>query len=191
MFFLYLKNERSNYVITARIHTIIEFSLLAYLFSFSIRNGAIKKIILSLIIPFFILCIIDYISTNAPSIAYIPLLTECLFFIVIILYFFFEKIKQSPNEPLFTTFIFWCAVAFLINFSGNFLLFVYSQTSNKEHDFKTNYTIIYCTVTIIKNILLCLAVTMKESNISKKNHGNDFLKNMNPAIFNPTKIETY
>ena len=99
--------------------------------------------------------------------------------------------KLDANESLFNTFIFWFAVALLINFSGNFLLYVYSETSDKEPNFKTNYAIVYSTVTIIKDILLCLAVTMKEDGINKSNQGNDFLKNMNPAIFNPTKTETY
>ncbi|NOT93120.1 hypothetical protein [Ferruginibacter sp.] len=112
-------------------------------------------------------------------------------FVALTIYFFFEKMKQDANESLFTTFIFWVAVAFLINFSGIFLLFVYSETLNKEPDFKTNYAIIYSTVTIIKNFLLCIAATMKENPNGKKNNGNELLKDMNPAIFNPTKIETY
>ncbi len=91
-----------------------------------------------------------------------PLMTESLFFIILIIYFFFEKIKHDVNEPLFNKFIFWFAVAFLLNFAGNFLLFVYSETSNKEDDFKTNYTIIYSIVTIVKNILLCIAAIIKE-----------------------------
>ncbi len=89
-------------------------------------------------------------------------MTESLFFIILIIYFFYEKIKQDVNEPLFNGFIFWLAVAFLINFAGNFLLFVYSETSNKETDFKTNYTIIYSIVTVVKNILLCIAASIKE-----------------------------
>jgi multisubunit Na+/H+ antiporter MnhB subunit len=156
-----------------------------------LKNKNVKKAALFSVICFSILCISDYIFSQTPSIAFIPLLTECSFFIVLIIYFFFEKIKQDANEPLFNTFIFWFAVAFLINFSGNFLLFVYSETSIKDIDYKTNYTIIYSTVTILKNILLCIAVTMKESLENRKNNGNDFLKNMNPAIFNPSKIETY
>ena len=72
---------------------------------------------------------------------------------------------------MFNKFIFWFSVAFLINFSGNFILFVYSETSNKEVDFKTNYAIIYSFVTIVKNILLCIAVTIKEP---IKNNTNSF-----------------
>ena len=185
--FLYVINNRDAYIITARTHTVIEFSLLTYLFSISLKNKAIKKIALFAIIPFFLLCVFDYISTKNPSIAYIPLLTECLFFIILILYFFFEKIRQDPNEALFATFLFWFAVAFLINFSGNFLLFVYSETSNKEPDFKVNYTIIYCTVTIVKNILLCIAVTMKESVTIKDNINDKMLHTFDPVAFYPDK----
>jgi hypothetical protein len=96
--------------------------------------------------------------------------------------------KQEANEPLFQTFVFWFAVAFIINFAGNFLLFVYSETSNKETDFKNNYTIIYSTVTILKNILLCLAVIIKETPVKVINNPNDLSSIITPAISNPTKI---
>lgn len=129
----------------------------------------------------------DYFSGNTPSIAYTPLLTECVFFTLLIVYFFFEKLKQDTNEPLFNTFIFWVAVAFLVNYSGNFLLFAYSETSTKEPDFKTNYAIIYSTVTIIKNLLLCISITIKD-NFNKISNTNDtFLPNLDPLIFTHTK----
>ncbi len=98
--------------------------------------------------------------------------------------------KQDVNESLFASFTFWFAVAFLLNFSGNFLLFVYSETSNKEPDFKTNYAIIYSTVTIIKNILLCLAVTMKESINKNISSNNTILTTDNPLIFTPNKTSS-
>jgi len=188
--FRYISPDKTTYFLIGRIHTIIEFSLLTYIFSLYIRNKLVKKFVVILIIPFFILCLIDYTLSKIPSIAYVPLLTECLFFIIFIIYFFFEKIKQDVNEPLFATFIFWFSVAFLLNFSGNFLLFVYSETSNKEADFKTNYAIIYSSVTIVKNILLCIAVLIKESPI--KNFGTDdsLLINANPLIFNPDKTRS-
>lgn len=189
--FRYIYTDKESYFLIARIHTFIEFSLIAYIFSLFIKSNNLKKIAFFSAISFFILCATDYFFSKTPSIAFIPLLTECLFFILLIIYFFFEKLKQDANEPLFNTFIFWFAVAFLINFSGNFLLFVYSETSIKDTDFKTNYIIIYSTVTILKNILLCIAVTMKENPNGKKNNGNELLKDMNPAIFNPTKIESY
>jgi hypothetical protein len=94
------------------------------------------------------------------------------------LFFFFEKIKQDATEPIFATFIFWCAVAFLLNFSGNFMLFVYSKTTIiKDDAYKANYAVVYTTVTIIKNILLCIAASIKEPTISEK------MNLSNPNIF--------
>ncbi len=188
--FRYVYPDRTIYFTIGRIHPVIEFSIIAWIFSLFFQNKIIKKIVAFAPIPFFLICLIDYLSAKTLSIAYVPLLTECLFFISLFIYFFFEKMKQDINEPLFNTFIFWIAVAFLINFSGNFLLFVYSETSNKEPDFKTNYTIIYSTVTIIKNILLCIAVTMKE-NLTKNTSANNNLSiNTNPLFFNPDKTSS-
>ncbi|WP_462219895.1 hypothetical protein [Ferruginibacter sp.] len=188
--FRYTYPNKNTYFSIVRIHNVIEFSIVAWIFSLFFHNKIIKKIVAFAPIPFFIICLIDYLSAKTLSIAYVPLLTECLFFIALLIYFFFEKMKLDVNEPLFNTFIFWIAVAFLINFSGNFLLFVYSETSNKEPDFKTNYTIIYSTVTIIKNILLCIAVTMKESVNKNNSSNNSILTIANPLIFTPDKTSS-
>lgn len=188
--FIYIINNKTAYFLTARFHITIEFSILSYIFSISIKNSIIKKAAIFSIFPFIILCIYDYFASKTPSIAYTPLLVECLFFILLIIYFFFEKLKQDVVEPLFSSFIFWFSVAFLLNFSGNFLLFVYSETSTNDPDFKTNYTIIYSTVTIIKNLLLCFAISMKE-NPTKISNNNTFLNNIDPSIFNPVKTKSH
>lgn len=183
--FRYIYPNKWIFYFIPRIHTVIEFSLLTYLFSIFLKSTLFKKIATFSILPFTLLCCFDFLRSKEPSVAYVPLLVECSFFIIFIIYFFFEKLKQDVNEPLFSTFVFWFSVALLINSSGNFLLFVYSETSNKDVDFRINYAIIYSTVTIVKNILLCVAVTMKETIITKAS------KNLQPdidlAIFNPHK----
>lgn len=162
VYFIYAIDDKPSYLIIARIHTIIEFSILALLFSSQYKNNAFKIFSKFAIFPFLFFCIYDFISAKTPSIAYKPLLVECVFFIILIIYFLFEKMKEPFNDSLFQTFFFWIAVALLINFSGNFLLFFYSETSNDDPDFKTNYAIIYCTVTIVKNLIFCFAVSIKE-----------------------------
>jgi hypothetical protein len=182
--------NKNIYYLIVRIHRAIEFSLLTYIYALFLRNAIIKKIFILAIIPFIIFCLVDYISSKGPQLPYVQFLIECLFFIIVIIYFFFEKMKQEANEPLFQTFIFWFAVAFIINFAGNFLLYVYSETSNKDADFKTNYTIIYSTVTIIKNILLCIAVTIKEIPNKQIISNNTFVPNPNSLIFTPDKTSS-
>ena len=188
--FRYIHPSRAIYFSIVRIHNVIEFSLIGFIYSYFIKSKVVKKIIAVAIILFFILCLYDYISSKVPSLAFIPLLTESLFFILLNIYFFFEKIKQEANESLFNTFMFWFAVAFLINFSGNFLLFVYSETSKKDPDFNTNYTIIYSTVTILKNLLLCLAITMKEYPNKNITTNDTFLPNKIPLMFTPDKTSS-
>ncbi len=70
-------------------------------------------------------------------------------------------------EPIYNKAIFWISVAFIINFSGNFFLFLYSKSSYDEEAFKFQYTVIYTSVTIIKNILLCISIFIKERETKK------------------------
>ena len=95
--------------------------------------------------------------------------------------------KQEVTETFFSSFLFWLAVAYFINFSGNFLLFLYSYSADKAKDFKTNYTVIYSTVTITKNILLCIAVAVKENTTNSFTSKNTISTNPNPLIFTPNK----
>jgi hypothetical protein len=71
--------------------------------------------------------------------------------------------QENVIEPIYTKAIFWISVAFIINFSGNFFLFIYSKNSFNDEAFKRQFTIIYSTVTILKNILLCIGVMIREN----------------------------
>ena len=95
--------------------------------------------------------------------SYIPLAVECLVLVIYIIYFFFEKIQISTPIPIYTTCIFWIAVAFIFYCSGNFFLFLYSNVAIKNEQFQSQYTVIYSTFTILKNILLCLGISLNRS----------------------------
>ena len=66
-------------------------------------------------------------------------------------------------------------LAFIINFSGNFFLFLYSKNSFNDEAFQRQYTIIYSTVTILKNILLCISIPIKEHHKGLTNNTFDSL----------------
>ena len=188
VYFLYISKDRSGYIFISRLYIIFEFSLISWIFSVALTKKIIKSIIIAFIPPFILFCVYDYFSSDSPSIAYGPLLVQCVFFTIVVVYFFFEKMKQPAIEPLFQTFIFWFAVAVLINYSGNFLLFVYSQTSNSEPDFKANYTIVYSTVTILKNVLFCISIIVKEPanrvfNLSRTMDFDDGMKHLQTNRF--------
>ena len=70
--------------------------------------------------------------------------------------------QETIVEPVYQKMVFWVSVAFILNFSGNFFLFIYSKNSFDSVEFQRQYTIIYSSVTILKNVLLCIAVSIKE-----------------------------
>jgi hypothetical protein len=164
--------NKPGYKDLTRIYNAVEFTLLAYFFSLNIKNSIVKKILLYSPIPFIIFCVFDYLKAKESSLPFIPLAIEYLTLLVFIIYYFFEVMQESVVEPIYNKAIFWISVAFIINFSGNFLLFVYSQISDPNDEaFQKQYTIIYTTVTIVKNILLCIGMTLKEN--KKKDHYSD------------------
>ena len=76
----------------------------------------------------------------------------------------------NVEEPIYQRSIFWVSVAFIINFSGNFFLFLYSKNSFNDEVFQRQYTIIYSSVTILKNILLCISLLINENRKALPNH---------------------
>ena len=81
--------------------------------------------------------------------------------------------QETVVEPIYQKAIFWISVAFIINFSGNFFLLLSSINSFQDEAFRSTFTIIYSSVTILKNILLCIAVTVRENK-----NDNQFLNNL-------------
>jgi hypothetical protein len=183
-FLIFKTSNKSAYFLITRVYNIIEFSLLLFILNCSIQNKTIKKLLPYFILPFICICLYDYYTAKIPSIPLVPLLVESLFFICLILFFFFEKLKKEAVEPIFSSFSFWFAVAFLIFFAGNFFLFIYSKTSSNEINFNNNFTVIYSIVTIMKNIILCIATY---SNDKSKNYSVTGHLNSDSFLFTPDK----
>jgi hypothetical protein len=76
--------------------------------------------------------------------------------------------RYSFDAQLFQLPSFWISVAFLINFSGTFIVFLFGKSLINE--FSSQYLVIVSTITIIKNILLCIAVIANKNLIVQKNH---------------------
>lgn len=71
--------------------------------------------------------------------------------------------QETIVEPIYQKSIFWICVAFIINFSGNFFLLLSSISSYQDATFRDTFTIINGTVTILKNVFLCIAVVLNEN----------------------------
>lgn len=162
----YIYKIPEYYFLVTRIYNVIEYALLSYFFSLYIKNTVIKRVLVFSAIPFTIFAIFDFVVAKVPALPFTPLIVEFILLLIFIIYFFFEVMQETVVEPVYQRAIFWISVAFIINFSGNFFLFLYSKNSFTNEAFQRQYTLIYSTVTILKNVLLCIGIATKEKKIS-------------------------
>lgn len=160
----YILDSYSSYYIVVRVYNVIEYSALAYLFFLYIKSKLIRTALLYSIIPYTLFCIFDFITAKEPTLALVPLIIEYIVLLLFIVYFFFEVMQQTIVEPIYQKAIFWISVAFIINFSGNFFLLLSSLNSFNNETFRNTFIVINGSVTILKNIFLCIAVVLKENN---------------------------
>ena len=154
---------------TVRIYLILEFLLICFFYKTIFKSVRIKRILTSLPILFILFCTYNYVKSSKTEFDFAPLVVECLFFTVVILYYFYERIMYNFSTPLFQLPSFWISVAFLIYFSGNFFLFLFSKIIENDPGFADQYTLIYSSITIIKNILLCTALIVNKNLVETKN----------------------
>lgn len=155
---------------------VIEYIAISYLLNFIIIGSLAKKILKYLIIPFVLFNIYDFYLYGDASFGNIPTIVEFFIFIVFIIYFLFEKMKLSYQEPVYSSISFWICVGLFVYFTGNF--FYILLVINSTPDDKNELIIIYSFVTIIKNIILGLSLLKNEDSILQKNNisiPNDFI----------------
>ena len=144
-----------TYLLILRVHLVIEYILIS-LFLYNIfRSKIVKKIVLILIVPYIVYSIYDYhLYGNSDFVNY-PTIVEFLIFIVLIIYFLFEKMQYSFQEPILNSINFWISVGIFVYVTGSFfyfLLVINSKTATVE--FNRQLLIISCIVTVIKNTIL-------------------------------------
>ena len=162
------KFYREYFYIIVSISLVVQFIILSILYFHIIKNTKIKKIIILGAIFYIFFWIYNFLKSNYADLDTTPFAVECIFFTFLIVYYFYEIMRYSLDTQLFELPSFWISVAFLINFSGTFIVFLLGKSLINE--FPSQYTVIVCTITIIKNILLCIAVIANKSLIVPKNY---------------------
>ena len=164
----YYFQDPISYVYLLRIYNVVEFTLLLlFLYSCLNKNNKYNSYIKYLPILYLIFCLYDFIVSSKTVIGFRPVVVECIIMLLLIIYLFYDRIQNNFLTPLYQTRIFWIAVALLIYFAGNFFLFLYSSTivvKNKE--FIKEYTIVFSTIVILKNLFISISLLMKENSTS-------------------------
>ncbi len=168
-YFRFISPSSNSRFIFLRIFMLAEFTCLSLFFYNVIKSYSVKKIIYFLIFPFVLISNYDYLIQNSNNFSYFPLVVECILVLMYILFYFYEKMKLNTTVPGYQTRSFWIAVAFTLFCSGNFFLFLYSNNSIKDEVYKIQYTLIYSTFTILKNLFICIGLSIKEVPIEENN----------------------
>ncbi len=154
---LYILKSYFIYDTVFRLFIALEYILIAIFFVLNIKSKRVNKVIFYSTFPFILFCIYDYL-TKQDSFSFYPQVVECIIFIFIITYLFYEKMNTDLSIPIYNLPVFWIAFGFLIYFSGSFFLFLFSKNFGENSEFKRLYHLIYGTVTITKNLLLCIGI---------------------------------
>lgn len=151
----------------------MEFIFVSLIFLYNINNRLLKQVIRIAPIFFTIFSVYDYMISPSDKFSYKPLAAECLILLIYIIYFFYERIQVNTSIPIYQTKIFWIAVAFIIYSSGNFFLFLYSINPIKDEDFLFQYTLVYSTFAILKNVSLSVGILINQPD--ENNHYPDLI----------------
>lgn len=144
-----------------RIFTIVEHILVASFFYQIIGNVRARKLILSFSMLFLLYSIFDFISSGTKTFDSIPVAISSLILIIYAIYYLFEEIQTPNSFFLYSTPTFWAVVGIIFSFSGTFFVFIFSQKNYSNPDFKSTYSLIVSSFSIIRNIFLIVALIIK------------------------------
>lgn len=131
-------------------YTVVEFGLISLFYSFFFKNY-FKPVIINILIPiFFIAAFIDYKVYSYSTYNFSPSV-ECILLIFYALFFFYYVLKNLIFENLLAMPIFWTNAAILFYFSGNLILFIFSNYIAKSDP--SGYGILWGVIHTFFNIL--------------------------------------
>lgn len=151
-------NSGENNLPIFHIYTGIEFSLI-FVFYMLFYKHYFKLKILYLILPvFYVVTYIDYKVNGLNEMDSFSVTVESTFFIVLSLLSFFFIIRHLIFENILNMPFFWINSGILIYFSGNILLFIFSNSFIKSEitTFFMLWAIIHSLLNIIYNGLICI-----------------------------------
>ena len=163
----YLQSIKSeSFVILLHTFTLVEYTFFCAYIYLILPQSFLKKIIPYLWIGFIIFALVDLVYVNTGiEFDSIAIGIESLIVILLCIYYLFIQIKGTNSLVIYSTFNFWVIITFLIYFSGTFFLYILAQELKYNVAFRKDYFIINISFNILKNILLCVAMTMKSNDI--------------------------
>lgn len=161
-FYLQSIIKTPNFIMLLNLFTIIEYTFFCYFIYLIQPKGRLRKIVPFLWIGFILFAFADYVFFNkthefdsfASGIEAIIVLVLCMAYL-------FSQVRGNNSLLIYSTFNFWVVIAFFIYFSGTFFLYLMTDKMRVSVSFQKMYFVINISFNILKNLLLCVAMTMK------------------------------
>mgnify|MGYP003340961695 FL=1 len=188
-YFIYVSNSYSHYILALRIHLVFEYLLISVFMYNNIESAKVRFLLLVSLPLFFAYNIYDFIRNDNSGFSNNPTLLEFLIFIVLIIFYLFEKMKVNHEAPAYSSINFWINVGLFVYFTGNFFYILLVENSvNADITVKNQLIVIYCIITITKNLILSFAFVKNDLEDSLKKNQYEFPKDLNFDSFNPNNI---
>ncbi len=138
--------------------TAVEFTLISLFYSLFFKSY-FHPLLINLLIPLFILTVyIDYKVYGINSTYNFSASIEAIVFIIYSMSFFYYVLKNLVFDNLLTTPVFWVNTGILFYFSGNFILFMFSNylIKNQPEKCAVLWMVIHTFFNLLYNILLSI-----------------------------------
>jgi len=162
--FFFLRHRVDKFYLYASF-TIIEYTLLTIFLYFSLKDKKLWFIPIVGSLLFYSIVIVNFLTKKSEVFDSLSASVESILIIIYSIVFLYIQIKDPSVIFVYQTKKFWIVIAFFIYFSSTLFLFLYAATfTNQEHK---SYWIINNIFDILKNVLFCIAFSMKKSKASK------------------------
>ena len=158
-----------NTVYLFLLFTIVEYSFFCYFIYLILPNNLVKRSVPFVWIGFLLFAFIDYaFFSKAQEFDSIASGIESIIVLMLSIYFLFSQVKGANSLLIYSTFNFWAVIAFLIYFSGTFFLYLMTERMMHDVSFQKQYFVINISFNILKNLLLCVAMTMRLNTVKQE-----------------------
>ncbi len=148
------------------IFTVAEFCFFAGFFYYIISDKSLKKIIPVVVILFVASSLIDFFLVLDES---FTSGVQAVLILIMCIYYFFDQLKKPNSFLIYNNINFWVIISFLIYVAGTFFLYIMAENMVPNKEFRKEYVIINFSFNLLKNILLSVAMLMKEEKVTPNN----------------------
>lgn len=171
---LSLHLHSTNYTPYNSLLLIETFCLLLFFYKI-VLNRRIKSLLSLIILLSFFYWTYDFVKYGTKDYLNSFQTFENILILLIVIYYYYEQILKINVQDIFLQPHFWVVTAYFIYFAGTFFLILYIPSLNSKE--QEQYYVMNYLFTIIRTILLCIAMLMKpiegKKNIRKNNFSKD------------------